>query len=290
MSPTIKTILDLADQVKIENTKSKDKIPSSDTFVKRMSAYLSRTDDEIRKFLNDLKECHFIFLINIVQPEANSFVKSIDAYVYAEPSLLADLKRFADKNLETIYEGTFYKRKSAFQIIRELFTKVKEYNNTPMGRAINESVMIEEYHRLITSNPYEFTDTWKKEKLFRLYKEDEEDEQSRNSPRAIDQVKKITEGVNPNTRWGKAVNQFSIEFLVRIHFRKYEFDVIKKLVLSGKIHKEADLKYVRDTLKLMETRLEEDTALKRYLNEMIELRRLAQGKINVLRKNNPEVL
>lgn len=285
MSPTIKTILDMAEQIKIENTKSKDKIPSSDTFVKRMSAYLSRTDEEVRKFLNDLRDCHYIFLINIVQPELNTNIQSIDAYVYAEPSILTELKRFADKKLETLYEGTFYKRKSAFQIIRELFTKVKEYNNTPFGRAINEAVMIEEYHRLITSNPYEFTETWKKEKLYRLY-EEEEVEETKTSLRAVDQAKKIVEGVNPNSRWGKAVNQFSIEFLVRIHFRKYEFDVIKKLVLSGKINKEADLKYIRDTLKMMETRLDEDTALRRYLNEMIDLRRLAQGKLNLLRKNH----
>jgi len=284
MSPTIKTILELAEQIKIENTKSKDRIPSSDTFVRRMSAYFSRTDDEIRKFLNDLKDCHYIFLVNIVQGDANLYVKSVDAYVYAEPSILADLKRFADKKLETVYEGTFYKRKSAFQIVRELFTKVKEYNNTPLGRAINEAVMTEEYHRLITSNPYEFTDAWRKERLFKMYKEEEDDEsKDKNSPRAVDQIKKNNTDVNPNSRWGKAINQFSIEFLVRIHFRKYEFDVIKKLVVSGKINREEDLKYVRDTLKLMETRLDQDTALKRYLNEMIELRRLAQGKLNLLK-------
>ncbi|MBE7413239.1 MAG: hypothetical protein L6Q54_07650 [Leptospiraceae bacterium] len=285
MSPTVKVILELAEQVKIENSKNKDKIPSSDTFIRKMSTYFSRTDDEILKYFNDLKECHYIFIINVVQGDGK--IKSVDAYVFADIGILTSLKEFADKNLESLYEGMFYKRKSASMIIRELFTKVKEYNNTPLGRAINEAVMTEEYHRLITSNPYEFTDAWRKEKLFKIYDDEEEEGvNEKPTPRAVDQIKKDVASVNPNSKWGKAINQFSVEFLVRIHFRKYEFEVIKKLVLNGKINSEVDLKYIRDTLKLMETRTEVDTVLKRYVNEMVELRRLVQGKLNILKGSN----
>ncbi|MCZ8344087.1 MAG: hypothetical protein O9301_13715, partial [Leptospira sp.] len=61
-------------------------------------------------------------------------------------------------------------------------------------------------------------------------------------------------------------------------------DIIRKLIQTGKLKEEKDLKYVRDTLQLMETRLEQDNILKRYFTEMVELRRYTQAKLNVMRQ------
>ncbi|HMV43633.1 MAG TPA: hypothetical protein PKD50_13915, partial [Leptospiraceae bacterium] len=87
-----------------------------------------------------------------------------------------------------------------------------------------------------------------------------------------------------NSKWAKAVNQFSIRFLIRIHFRKYEFDVVKRLVLTSKISMLDDLIYIRNTLKDLEKQLDKDTILKYHLDKIIELRRITQAKINNLRK------
>ncbi len=87
-----------------------------------------------------------------------------------------------------------------------------------------------------------------------------------------------------NSKWSKAVNQFSIRFLIRIHFRKYEFDVVKKLVQTSKISMLDDLVYIRDLLKDLERQLDKDTILKYHLDKIVELRRITQAKINVLRK------
>jgi len=290
MTPLIKILLDLAEQVKLENTKGKEKIPSSDVFVKKMTVHFSRTEEEIKKFIVSLREAHYIFVINIVIPDANYFVNSLDAYVYAEQSLLADLKRYADGKIEQIYEGQFYKRKSAFQIVRELFPKIREFNNSPLGKAINEVVMLEEYNRLLSSNPYEYSEAWKKERLFAIYHEVEDDTLIPTNPtddnplRAVDQMKDGGVTTSPNSKWGKTTNQFSVDFLVRIHFRKYEFETVRKLILTGRITKESDLIYIRDTLRKMEGRTNIDHLLKHYMNQMVDLRRLAQAKINIIRK------
>ncbi|MCE9499483.1 MAG: hypothetical protein K8R21_03125 [Leptospira sp.] len=289
MTPLIKTLFDLAEQVKLENTKGKEKIPTSDVFLRKMTIHFSRTEEEIKKFIVSLREAHYIFVINIVMPDPNLFVNSLDAYVYAEPGILTELKRFADGRIEQIYEGTFYKRKSAFQIVRELFPKIREYNNTPIGKAINEVVMLEEYNRLLASNPYEYSEVWKKERLYSIYQESD-DEMIPVNPtdegpvRAVDQVRDANANSSTNSKWGKTTSQFSVEFLVRIHFRKYEFETIRKLILTGRITKEHDLIYIRDTLKKMEGRTNIDHILKHYMNQMVELRRLAQAKLNIIRK------
>ena len=41
---------------------------------------------------------------------------------------------------------------------------------------------------------------------------------------------------NPNSSWSKITHNFPVDFLVRIHFRKYDFDTVKKLIQKGKIN------------------------------------------------------
>lgn len=81
-------------------------------------------------------------------------------------------------------------------------------------------------------------------------------------------------------QWGKAVDRYGVQFLVRIHFRKYEFEKVRWLLRTGKIAKEADVRFVRDTIRLMEGRLSSDPRLGRHLKDMTEVRRIAQMKLN----------
>ncbi|MDZ4727787.1 MAG: hypothetical protein SH817_16635 [Leptospira sp.] len=291
MAGSIKVALELAESIKKENTESKDKIPGSDTFVRVWSSHFSRSEDEIRKLLLALRDSHYIFIISIVAPDPNLFVYGEEVYVTTEIAIINDLKREAEQNLERLYESSNYKRKSSFQISRELFPKIKEYNNTPLGRAINIVVMLEEYSRILTSTGFEYTDQWKRNKLQEIYSSEdgaiEEMAATTNTfsdtKRAADQIKEVVkEKIDPS--WSKATQNFSVEFLLRVHFRKYEFDVIRKLIQTGKIKDEKELKYVRDTIMLMETRTNEDRILKRYQEDMIELRRYTQAKLNMLRQ------
>lgn len=294
MGSKVNVALELAEMIKEINVSAKDgreRIPNTETHMKEWCAHFAMDEKVIRKILQDLKEAHFIFVINIVVPDTNLYLPGTDSFVYAELSLLNDLKRYSEMRLEKTYEATFYKKKSPFQIIKELFPKAKEYNNTPMGKALNEAVMIEEFSRVLTNSSVEYTEGWKKNKIKEIYAElDDElpsmEAELEKTARAVDQVPKKNEPAeNPNSQWNKVTNAFPIEFLLRIHFRKYEFETVKKLIQTGKIKTEEDLKYIRDTLQTMEGRTSQDTILKRHLNEMIDLRRMAQGKLNMLRTN-----
>ncbi|TGL57937.1 hypothetical protein EHQ58_11075 [Leptospira ognonensis] len=290
MAGSIKIALELAELIKKENIEGKERLPASDTFLRVWSSNFSRPEEEIRKILLALRDCHFIFIVNIVAPDPNLFVYGEEAYIFTEVEIINDLKRQAEENLERLYESSNYKRKSAFQISRELFPKIKEYNNTPLGRAINVVVMLEEYNRIILSSSFEYTDQWRKNKLQDFYK-DEEGAIEELAPslvtsdpkRAVDSINEGTkEKIDPS--WSKATQNFSVEFLLRVHFRKYEFDIIKKLIQTGKIKEEKELKFIRDTLILMETRTDVDRLLKRYQEDMTELRRYSQAKLNMLRQ------
>nr|WP_244242768.1 hypothetical protein [Leptospira bouyouniensis] len=280
--------------IRKENLESRDKIPTSDSHLRIWSSQLARSEEEIRKLLAALRDSHFIFLVSIVSPDPNLFVYGEDAYVFAEPFILNELKKHSEETLEKLYEASNYKRKSAFQITRELFPKIKEFNNTPLGRAINLSVMLEEFQRMLTAQSYEYTDQWRRNKLQEIFKDEvlQAEELANNAnfrendptKRAVDQLKDQAPKEKIDSNWVKAKENFSTEFLLRVHFRKYEFDIVKKLIQSGKLKEEKDIKYVRDTIQLMESRMEQDNLLKRYANEMIDLRRYAQAKLNMLRQ------
>ncbi|TGK52417.1 hypothetical protein [Leptospira bouyouniensis] len=294
MAGSIKICLDLADMIRKENLESRDKIPTSDSHLRIWSSQLARSEEEIRKLLAALRDSHFIFLVSIVSPDPNLFVYGEDAYVFAEPFILNELKKHSEETLEKLYEASNYKRKSAFQITRELFPKIKEFNNTPLGRAINLSVMLEEFQRMLTAQSYEYTDQWRRNKLQEIFKDEvlQAEELANNAnfrendptKRAVDQLKDQAPKEKIDSNWVKAKENFSTEFLLRVHFRKYEFDIVKKLIQSGKLKEEKDIKYVRDTIQLMESRIDQDNLLKRYANEMIDLRRYAQAKLNMLRQ------
>lgn len=90
--------------------------------------------------------------------------------------------------------------------------------------------------------------------------------------------------LNPNSPWGRMVSKFSIEFLLRVHLRKCEFETVRKLITSGKVTDEVNLRLIRDSLLKMEKNINVDKVLASYLEEMIELRRLAQRKLNAVSK------
>ncbi len=294
MAGSIKAGFDLAELIKRENQEGREKIPTSDTHLRTWSAQFARSEEDIRKLLYALRDSHFIFIVNIVTPDPNLFVYGEEAYLYAEPFNLSELKKYADESLEKLYEASNYKRKSAFQITRELFPKIKEYNNTPLGKAINLSVMIEEFSRMLTAQSFEYTDHWRKNKIQDIFKDEvnaADDLASQINAKDLEVGKRAVDTYNEQNskekidqNWQKAKSNFSTEFLLRVHFRKYEFDIIRKLIQTGKLKEEKDLKYVRDTLQLMETRLEQDNILKRYFTEMVELRRYTQAKLNVMRQ------
>lgn len=88
------------------------------------------------------------------------------------------------------------------------------------------------------------------------------------------------QAMNLSGGWGKAVQRYGVPFLIRVHLRKYEFEVLRNLIRTGRIVREDDLRFLRDSLRKMQGRLEQDPPLKRHVQDMAELRRMAQVRLN----------
>ncbi|TGK31491.1 hypothetical protein EHQ12_18980 [Leptospira gomenensis] len=306
MSTLADVALEIASEIRKVNLQEDEKIPTSDTFLKELMSMYSREPEEIRNILEALREAKIIFVIKIVLPDDKNTKMNdpgVDAYAYADLKILGDVKYFAEKKLERLYEATYYKKKSPSLITRELFPKIRELNNTPIGRIVNIVVMLEEFVRMMNNNPNDFQEEFRVRALEEILEsktgiasggKDIADETPTGfsgsfgpalSQRATDRMESQTASFNPNSPWGRMVSKFSIDFLLRVHLRKCEFETIRKLILSGKVVETEHLRLVRDSLLKMEKNVNVDRVLASYLEEMTELRRLAQRKLNILSKS-----
>ncbi|EMY76682.1 hypothetical protein LEP1GSC060_0307 [Leptospira weilii serovar Ranarum str. ICFT] len=306
MSALSEIALQIASEIRKVNLREDQKIPTSDTFLKELMGLFSREPDELRNILEALRAAKIIFVIKIVMPEEKSSRMSdpgVDAYAYADLKILNDLKYYSEKKLERLYEATYYKKKSPSTITRELFPKIRELNNTPIGRMVNIAVMLEEYIRMMNNNPDDFQDDFRTHNMEDiLVAKGDSPKEGKDIPdgsfgspplsnsfgptlshRATDRME-LPANLNPNSPWGRMVSKFSIEFLLRVHLRKCEFETVRKLITSGKIVDEENLRLIRDSLLKMEKNINVDKVLASYLDEMVELRRLTQRKLNLIAK------
>jgi len=301
-------------------------IPPSDLIYRKHCGDMVNSPEELEMILEFLDKSHHVFTVKIVDTDERSGIKAIVGYVAAEIPVISKLKERYFQELESAYAGHFYNRKSGSTIVRELVGEAKNFNNTPLGTALNISLMLLQYEHFMAKSYAEFTDTWKNTRLNELVENEnrtltrkaeaekkgsgesgaEAGQEGGGQPQAdaapsgpdatlSDQGREIPSGravdsqeyaklqeMNLSGKWGEAVTKFGVEFLVRIHLRKYEFEQVRNLVRQNRIARESDLRYIRDTLRKMEARYGLDPELKAHEEKIVELRRLAQMRLNRL--------
>lgn len=298
-------LLEIVERIRKTNLdNAENPIPSSDMIHRKLCADIEPNQERMQTFLKLLSEAHYIFIVKIVEPDPRLRIDGIYGYVAAEVQILAKLREVAARKLEGAYAAQMYQRKQASVIVKELLPQARNYNNTPIGNFLNVSVMLQQYEHFLATSFAEFTETWKKGKLSELLlkldpstlPEAEPDENPAAAElaqathaeadaaaplRAVDhaEIARIEE-MDRTGRWGDAVDKFGVQFLLRIHFRKYEFEKVRSLIRQKKIAKEEDLKFVRDTVQKMESRVAIDPNLERHQTALVELRRAAQMRIS----------
>jgi hypothetical protein len=286
------TLLRIRDRIKeINNNIYEEAIPTSDIIFRKYLNDLVYSEDMARYYLKLLAESNFIFMIQIVKPDTILRIPGIDGYVVAELDIIEKLLAVYNQRLVTIYEAEKRKLAGVETIIRELMPKVKELNNTPLGKVLNICIMLEQFTRIIHERPDHFQDAYRISKLKQFIPEEDEFKEPEEEHEKIQQVEERRRAVdteeyqqlskmNLTGNWAKAVEQFGVQFLIRVHLRKCEFDVLKKLLLQKRIAREEDLIFLRDSLRKMEERSLFNPELKKYLNQIKELKRIVQIKIN----------
>lgn len=292
----IELLLKIKDRIKERNLKiHEDSIPTSDILYKEIVYDLVSSPDLANYYIKLLSEANCLFTIQLVRPDPSLRIPGIDGYVVTEKPILEALLEKYKKRLEHIYEIEKRKKTGAEVIIRELMPKVKEYNNTPIGKLLNICIMIDQFLRLIEEKPQNYTEEKKQYLLRQLLPEEtqsndnliiqEEFENTKTTTkekrRAVDteEYKELSK-MNLYGNWGKAVEKFGVEFLIRVHLRKHEYEILKKLLLQKRIAKEEDLYFLRDCLRKIEENYYLDKEIRKHIDEIRELKRLVQLKIN----------
>ncbi|MCS7205679.1 MAG: hypothetical protein NZ853_08270 [Leptospiraceae bacterium] len=289
------TLIQIRDRIRDINKQIyEEPIPTSDIIYRRYFMDLTDSEDQTLYFLKILSETNFIFILHIVEPDPILRIPGIYGYVVSELEIIESLLREFNKKLEILYEMEKQKKASADTIIREMIPYIKQYNNSNLGKVLNVCIMLDQFIRIIKEKPEEYQDTYRFVKLKQYLPKEEDEFQEKKiqreettisvetpKRRAVDteEYQELSR-MNLSGNWGLAVQKFGVNFLIRVHLRKLEFDILKKLLLQKRIAREEDLIFLRDSLRKMEERSLFDKELRNHLQEIRELKRIAQLKIN----------
>lgn len=303
------TLEEIVTRIRNRNmTDSEVPLPYSDTIYKMMMSDIVESQDRLYYYLRILNEAHYIFILHITETDEIHNIKGLDGYVVAEETSIITSLEVSKKRLETVYEKEFRQRKTSNAIMHELFPQLSKYKNTPIGQAINSTMMLQQFLSIMKELPEKYTEAYKESKLNEIFPEvsetrhepliaatevlDEEDldnrmgsDQSQSAPvdnrRAIDTPEYLEiEKMDLSGKWGDIVQRYGVQFLIRIHLRKNEYNDLKKLIRTNRIAREADLRFIRDSIRTMESRMDVTSPLWRYRTELADLRRIAQLRMN----------
>ena len=276
-------------------------IPAFISLYKRVLKDLFIGPEDCRETLELLVECNYLRKVIFTESDSDTKTSEISGYVSASLPIIRDLKAQFHKKLEIQYEYDKKMRLDANSIIKFLMSNIKNYDNTPLGKMLGISLVLnqcesdiyqnyggcfDENHRRTRLQSKLSKKQPKKEEVGITLEIIEPNQKTRapeksDSARAMDnpEHKRLQEEPLKGS-WGRAVSQFSVLILLRIHFRKCEFAVVLKLLNEQKIRSGRDIQFIYDTLSLMMNRIDEDIQLQQHITIIRKLREKAYSLIS----------
>ena len=279
--------------------KSNDPIPTVEE-IYNIIAYASFDNiDEVKQAVALLVKSGYLFEIQTL----DSHKKLADGFVVSSPGALMAVSNVIAKKLERQYSLSMKVAKSADNIILD---QEDFLDKNPMAfRYIKTYQRIKEYADKVASGDYRYSKAGCLNSLSRLLDGEEsidlsaeeslakgpdseeavEEKSAKQHSRAVDVIdQEQYSRVRERLAWSDATRIFDPQFLMRIHFRKYEFKMVFRLVYEGKVKEKKDLDYIEATLTKIEGNVERDPKLKDHLKEIQELKKLVSEQISKLRK------
>ncbi|HOO71486.1 MAG TPA: hypothetical protein PK926_06970 [Spirochaetota bacterium] len=274
-------------------------VPHSDDFSKQVQSLLGISQADLKMYINILKESHKLFVFEIVKEDPDHDIKKIEGYVDADLKTISRLKSYYQNKLMEEYEKKYRKRLLVHQIVKEIFPQIKLLNNTTLGFIANKAIMLEEYENLIEKEYFEYSDSWKDDKLNDLIEEynkiSSKNKEAENKDdavtagkissipsnrRAID-TEEYQEFQSKNTKESirKMLKVYGVDFFYRVHLRKYDFDIIINAVEMREIDRKPDLKILKEHLKKIKMNYNRDPELEKYADQIYKLERLISRNI-----------
>ncbi len=291
-----KIIEELYGEIKKRNAESGDNcIPQSDEFIKLMSATLGIPAEQVSRFLEVLVNSHRVFSFEIVHSDESRDVPRVDAYVATEIITVRRLRNMFQQELVRLYAQQFKKDLMVHQVVREIFPIIRSLNNTPIGKAANKAIMLDELEKMMEKDFQEFTED-QKERL--LHSELErlnlvEDADKKSEKPAGEKKERATSTPSTGERGGnravdsrhygdfitkkskyplqRILNIYGVEFFLKVNLRNCQYEYLKKLIEDNQLYRRNDLIVLKDMLRTVKNNADVDPRVKEGLEEIYEL-------------------
>lgn len=296
-------LLEIVSRIQKKNEGPKDSaILTSEDMYRKICSDIVESEEKTRTYLDLLAKANYVFVIKIVNEDKDNDIKGIQGYVVTDAVVLQRIKEYAFSELENLYSSQFYERKHATTITREMISEARKFNNTPFGNMLNVAVMLQQFDRILEKNAVNYTVTSKKIKLIEVLEEfvghkivdevekDLEKDLETNGIRAVDMDEyNRLQNMNLSGKWGGVVSKYGVQFVVRVHLRKFEFDTVRGLIKSKKIAQLEDLIFLRDSLRKMSLNVQTNPTIGPHVEKIADLQRLVQSKLNILRQTKKAI-
>lgn len=282
-----------ADIRKRNTGRGPEAIPRSDEFFDRIAKAYSLIPFAIPKLIKILVDSHKIFSFKIADADRKHHTARIDGFVVAEGPVIKSLLEHSNDELVRAYSQEFSAKYSVERIIKELFPKLDEHNNTPLGRAANTVISLMGFQSTLERNIMQYGQKWQEKQIREeIEKSDsissfidakgaltggeregaDDDEKHR---RATDTQKyeELKKYISKNTI-GKTLNVYGVEFYARVCFREYQFTLVQKLIEDGHINKKDDLSVLKNLLRKTRANSDQDKNLQKYAHDINDLEKL----------------
>ncbi len=284
--------------LKANKKENRDAIPHSDTFAKNMTAEFGIDETTLRDIIILLRDAHKIFVFEIAKEDRDRNAKKIEGYVDADITTVRRLKLLFQDFLVTLYEEECGRKTMAHQAITELFPRIHTIANSPLGYVANKAIMLDEYERLLEKNFNEYTEDAKEILLKNLIEEREslfKDELKKAEDAKVREEEKKAGGAPKGLRKRRAVDStraedydtqkrdmpveklisiYGIDFFLRLHLRRYEFDKVKETVEKGILRRPQELKKLKEYLGKIKNNFSSDPGLADHMTELYSLDRV----------------
>lgn len=274
-------------------------IPQSDRFYDYLTTTYSVIPYTIPKLIKILVDTHKIFSFNTVEGNNKQQVRRVEGFVVAEGNIIKTLLEIFSDELTREFSHEFSTKYPVERIIKEFFPKLKEYNNTPLGRSANIVINLMSLQANLERAIMQFNPKWQEKQLkIEIEKAgglasfidgqistrgkagsaaDNENEKTR---RVTDTPKyeEFKKYLSKNTI-EKTLVVYGAEFYSRVCFREYRFTLVQKLIEDDRINDVNDLLMVKKMLKKTRENSDQDTNLQQYALDINELEKAINQKI-----------
>lgn len=285
------------ESIKNYNTSEYDpSVPMSDQFMKDFTAAEGYSESETKTGIMILNESHRVFIIAISKENRQTGSKKIDGYVVADESVISNLRSIYQRRLTELYNKEKGTRFGYPQVIKDIMNRMASLVNTPLGRVANIAIMLNEYQNLMAKYPEEFTDSWCEEKLDEYLEhssfseegdgeETGEDETREGgvkgaATRAVDTPEYEVYSRDDKTLTPqKMLMVYGADFFFRVKLRKYEFSLLRDMILEGHIKRKSDIVLLRGMIKTIKGNFDRDPKLNDYFEDIYHLDRELSKKL-----------